>query len=337
MRELRIRNKWLSAFTAVCAASMVALSSGGTAVAADESPLRLVLPFPPGGSTDIASRIIQPKLGEILGRTVIVENRPGAASQIATQHVARSRPDGDTLLISFDNHSINPIIKKDLPYDTFKDFRGITFALRFPLVVVASKKTPGDNLKEFIAAVKKDPQKYSYASTGAGSLNNLAPEDFKRRAGIETLLHVPYAGAGPAVQSLLGEISNVTFLSYAALKVHIAAGTVKPLAVTGETRLPELPNTPTVAESGFPGFEAYSWIGVFAPAKTPDDVAHRLTDAFQKALNDPGVKKQLTDLGFEVMATDGPTADKYAVQQYQRWAQFVKETGLKLAQPVPKS
>jgi len=326
----KFHNKWLSALGTVCAAGMVALSMGGTAAAADDHPLRLVLPFPPGGSTDIASRIIQPKLAEILGLTVIVDNRPGAASQVATQHVARSRPDGNTLLISFDNHSINPIIKKELPYDTFKDFRGITFALRFPLVIVASKKTPGDNLKEFIAAVKKDPQKYSYASTGLGSLNHLAPEDLKRRAGIESLLHVPYSGGGPAVQSLLSEISNVTFLSYAALKSHIAAGTLKALAVTGEKRLPELPNTPTVAESGFPGFEAYSWIGVFAPAGTPDDVANKLTDAFQKALNDPGVKKQLTDLGFEVMATDGPTVEKYAVQQYERWAQFVKETGLKL-------
>ncbi|NGM86128.1 tripartite tricarboxylate transporter substrate binding protein [Parapusillimonas sp. SGNA-6] len=324
------RNKWLSALGAACAASMVALSFGGTAAAADDSPLRLVLPFPPGGSTDIASRIIQPKLSEILGRTVIVENRPGAASQVATQHVARAKPDGDTLLISFDNHSINPIIKKELPYDTFKDFRGITFALRFPLVIVASKKTPGNDLKEFIAAVKKDPQKYSYASTGLGSLNHLAPEEFKRRAGIESLLHVPYAGGGAAVQSLLSEISNVTFLSYAALKSHIAAGNVKALAVTGEKRLPDLPNTPTVAESGFPGFQAYSWIGVFAPAATPDDVANKLTDAFQKALNDPGVKKQLTDLGFEVMATDGPTVDKYAVQQYERWKQFVEKTGLKL-------
>jgi tripartite-type tricarboxylate transporter receptor subunit TctC len=326
----KLGNKWLGALSAMFAASMVALSLGGTAAAADESPLRLVLPFPPGGSTDIASRIIQPKLAEILGRTVIVDNRPGAASQVATQHVARSRPDGNTLLISFDNHSINPIIKKELPYDTFKDFRGITFALRFPLVMVASKKTPGNDLKEFIAAVKKDPQKYSFASTGLGSLNHLAPEDLKRRAGIESLLHVPYSGGGPAVQSLLGEISNVTFLSYAALKTHIAAGTVKPLAVTGETRLPELPNVPTVAESGFPGFEAYSWIGVFAPAGTPDDVANTLTAAFRKALNDPGVKKQLTDLGFEVMATDGPTVDKYAVQQYERWAKFVKESGLKL-------
>lgn len=325
-----IRNKLLSVLGAACAASMVALSPGGAALAADDSPLRLVLPFPPGGSTDIASRIIQPKLADILGRTVIVDNRPGAASQVATQHVARSRPDGDTLLISFDNHSINPIIKKELPYDTFKDFRGITFALRFPLVMVASKKTPGNNLKEFIAAVKKDPQKYSFASTGLGSLNHLAPEDLKRRAGIDSLLHVPYSGGGPAVQSLLGEISNVTFLSYAALKSHIAAGTVKPLAVTGERRLPELPNTPTVAETGFPGFEAYSWIGVFAPAATPDKVANTLTDAFQKALNDPGVKKQLTDLGFEVMATDGATVDKYAVQQYERWTKFVKESGLKL-------
>ena len=324
------KRKFLSLLGSVCAVSVMTLGFAGNASAADDAPLRLVLPFPPGGSTDIASRIIQPKLAEILGRTVIVDNRPGAASQVATQHVARSRPDGDTLLISFDNHSINPVIKKELPYDTFKDFRGITFALRFPLVIAASKKTPGNNLKEFIAAVKKDPNKYSYASTGAGSLNHLAPEDLKRRAGIEGLLHVPYGGGGPAIQALLSEISNITFLSYAALKSHIAAGNLKALAITGETRLRDLPDTPTVAESGYPGFEAYSWIGVFAPAATPDDVANKLTEGFQKALNDPGVKKQLTDLGFEVMATDGPTVDKYAVQQYERWSKFVKDTGLSL-------
>jgi tripartite-type tricarboxylate transporter receptor subunit TctC len=311
------------------AACLLALFVSAAATASDAPPIRLVVPFPPGGSTDIASRIIQPKLAEILGRNVIVENKPGAASQIATQYVARAKPDGDTLLVGFDTHAINPIIKPDLPYDTFKDFRGITFALRFPLVIGASKETPGNNLKEFIAAVKKDPNKYSYASTGAGSLNHLAAEDLKRQADI-SLLHVPFGGGGPAVQAILGNVSNITFLSYAALKSQIIAGNIKPLAVTGAKRLPDLPNVPTVEESGYPGFEAYSWIGIFAPAQTPDKIADTLTNAFQKALNDKEVKQKLTALGFEVMATDGPAVDKYTLEQYKRWDKFVKETGLSL-------
>nr|WP_245153542.1 tripartite tricarboxylate transporter substrate binding protein [Allopusillimonas ginsengisoli] len=308
---------------------LLSLSVLSAASAADQAPIKLVVPFPPGGSTDIASRIIQPKLAEILDRNVIVENKPGAATQIASQYVATSRPDGNTLLVSFDSHSINPIIRP-LPYDTFKDFRGITFALRFPLVIGASKETPANNLKEFIAAAKKDPDKYTYASTGAGSLNHLAAEDLKRQAGIN-VLHVPFGGGGPVIQALLGNVSNITFLSYAALSSHIASGNIKALAVTGTNRLPDLPDVPTVQESGYPEFEAYSWIGIFAPAATPTDIADRLTSAFQEALNDSDVKNRLTKLGFEVMATDGPAVDKYAVEQYQRWDKFVKETGLSLS------
>lgn len=314
--------------TKIGATCLLALSMTGIA-SADTAPIRLVVPFPPGGSTDIASRIIQPKLAELLDRNVIVENKPGAASQIASQYVARAKPDGNTLLVSFDTHAINPIVKSDLPYDTFKDFRGIAFALRFPLVIGASEATPGKNLKEFLAIAKNQPEKFSYGSTGAGSLNHLAAEDLKRQAKVE-ILHVPFGGGGPAVQAVLGNVVNFTMLSYAAMKTHIAAGKIKPLAVTGTTRLPDLPNTPTVQESGFPGYEAYSWIGIFAPAATPDDVANTLTTAFQKALNDSEVKGKLTALGFDVVGTDGPSVDKYTVEQYKRWDKFVKETGLSL-------
>lgn len=312
------------------AAGLLALAAG-IANAADEPPIRFVVPFPPGGSTDIAARIIQPKVAEILNRTVIVDNRPGANTQIASQYVARSAPDGNTLLLSFDSHSINPIIKPDLPYDTFKDFKGIAFALRFPLVIGAAQSTPGDTLKEFLAAAKARPDTYSYASAGVGSLSQLAAEDLKRQAGVD-ILHVPYSGGGPMVQALLSGSSHITFLSYAALKSNIEAGKIKPLAITGTKRLRDLPNVPTVEESGYPGFEAYSWQGIWAPAGTPDAVAEKLSKAFIEALNDPDVKNRLTDIGFEVIATDGKSAEEYAVQQYERWSKFVKETGLKLAE-----
>jgi tripartite-type tricarboxylate transporter receptor subunit TctC len=299
------------------------------ALAQSDKPLTLVVPFPPGGSTDITARTIQPKLAERIGRPVVVENRPGAASQIATQHVAKAAPDGNTLLISFDNHSINPIVKPKLPYDTFKDFVGVSLLVRFPLVIAANPSVQGNNLSEFIAAAKKRPGYYSYASTGIGSLNQLAMEDLKRKAGI-FVLHVPYGGGGPAIAAVVGNTASMTLLSYAALKGQIQADKLKPLAVTGAQRLPELPKTPTVAESGYPGFEAYSWIGVFAPADTPAATVKKLTADFQAVLSDPEIKTKLTQGGFDVQASDGPTLDKYAKSEFDRWQQFVKTTKLNL-------
>ena len=280
---------------------MAVLALSSAAIAQSEKPLTLVVPFPPGGSTDITARTIQSKLAERIGRPVVIENRPGAASQIATQHVARSAPDGNTLLISFDNHSINPIVKPNLPYDTFKDFVGVSLLVRFPLVIAANPSVPGNNLAEFIAAAKKRPGFYSYASTGIGSLNHLAMEDIKRKAGI-FVLHVPYGGGGPAITAVVGNTASLTLLSYAALRGQIQADKLKALAVTGAQRLPELPNTPTVAESGYPGFEAYSWIGAFAPANTPAAVVKKLTADFQAVLNDPEIKSKLTQGGFDVQA-----------------------------------
>ena len=308
---------------------LVAISMSGPALSQSDKPLTLVVPFPPGGSTDITARIIQTKLAERIGRPVIIENRPGAASQIATQHVARSAPDGNTLLISFDNHSINPIVKPKLPYDTFKDFVGVSLLVRFPLVIAANPSVTGNNLAEFIAAAKKSPGFYSYASTGVGSLNQLAMEDIKRKAGI-FVLHVPYGGGGPAIAAVVGNTASMTLLSYAALKGQIQADKLKPLAVTGAQRLPELPKTPTVAESGYPGFEVYSWIGAFAPAETPAATVKKLTADFQAVLSDPEIKSKLSQGGFDVQASDGPTLDKYAKREFERWQQFVKTTQLNL-------
>lgn len=296
---------------------------------AQSDVLKLVVTFPPGGSTDITARIVQPKLQERVGRPVVVENKPGAASQVGTDFVAKAKPDGNTLLVCFDTHAINPIAKKSLPYDTFKDFVGVSLAVRFPLVIGAHPSAPGKDLKEFLAAAKQQPGKFSYASTGLGSMNHLVAEDLKRQGGTD-LLHVPFGGGGPAVAAVLGNTTTLTLLSYAALKSNIAAGKIKALAVTGSKRLADLPDVPTVAESGFPGFEAYSWIGIFAPAATPPTTVKKLTEDFQFALNSPEVKGKLTDAGFEVVASDGPALDRYAREQYQRWKEFVEKTQLKM-------
>ena len=301
----------------------------GSVFAQSDNITRLVVPFPPGGSTDIASRTLQPRLAELLGHPVVIDNRPGAASQIATQYVARAAPDGRTLLVCFDNHAINPIAKPKLPYDTFKDFAGVTLALRFPLVIWASASVSATDLRGFIETARKQPAKFSYASTGVGSMNQLVMEDIKRKAGI-FVLHIPYGGGGPAIQAVLGDVSQITLLSYAATKGQIAAGKMKPLAVTGAKRLPDLPDVPTVAESGFAGFEAYSWIGVFAPAATPAATVTQLTRDFQATLNTPDINRKLTQLGFEVMATDGPGVERYTRQEFERWGDFVRTTKLKL-------
>lgn len=306
-----------------------ALGLSPAARADSDTPLKLVITFPPGGSTDIAARILQPRLSEKLGRPVVIENRPGAASQVATQYVAKSAPDGNTLLVSFDTHAINPIAKPRLPYDTFKDFTGVSLALRFPLVIAASASVPARDLRGFIEAARKAPGKFSYASTGLGSMNHLVMEDLKRRAGI-FVLHVPFGGGGPAVQAVLGDVTSLTLLSYAALRSQIAAGKLKALAVTGARRLPELPEVPTVAESGYPGFEAYSWIGIFAPSGTAAATVRQLTDAFQATLNSPDIHQKLSQAGFEVMATDGPALDRHLKDEYERWGLFVRQTHLKL-------
>lgn len=306
-----------------------ALGLPSVARADSDTPLKLVITFPPGGSTDIAARILQPRLSEKLGRPVVIENRPGAASQVATQYVAKSAPDGNTLLVSFDTHAINPIAKPRLPYDTFKDFTGVSLALRFPLVIAAAASVPARDLRGFIEAARKAPGKFSYASTGLGSMNHLVMEDLKRRAGI-FVLHVPFGGGGPAVQTVLGDVTSLTLLSYAALRSQIAAGKLKALAVTGARRLPELPEVPTVAESGYPGFEAYSWIGIFAPSGTAAATVRQLTEAFQATLNSPDIHQKLSQAGFEVMATDGPALDRHLKDEYERWGLFVRQTHLKL-------
>ena len=299
------------------------------ALAQGQTPLRLVVTFPPGGSTDITARTIQPRLAELAHRTVIVDNKPGAASQIGTQFVANAAPDGSTLLVCFDTHAINPIVKPNLPYDTFKDFAGVSLAVRFPLVIAASTRVPAANLREFVEAARKEPTRFSFASTGVGSMNHLVMEEIKRRAGID-VLHVPHGGGGPAVQAVISDQASLTLLSYAALKGQIAGGKAKPLAVTGTTRLPDLPDVPTVAESGFPGFEAYSWIGIFAPAATPGPTLQRLTEEFQAALHTAEVSQKLNQAGFEVVASDGPALDRYAREQHDRWSRFVKDSGIKL-------
>ena len=252
-----------------CAVAAIGGLGMAADAAAEERPLILVVPYPPGGSTDILARILQPRLSQELGgRAVVVENRPGAASQIATAFVARAEPDGNTLLVSFDNHGINPAVKPKLPYDTFKDFVAITQTVRFPLVLGANPSVPGDNLKDFLAAAARQPaNRYNYASTGVGSLNHLAP---KAQAPVKVeLLHVPYGGGGPAIQAVVGGQANMTWLSFAALRGQNSGGQDQAAGGRRRKKAGRPAQRPYRGESGFPGFVAYSWSGMFAPRARP--------------------------------------------------------------------
>lgn len=311
--------------------ALLASCAFATSVQAQSFPARpvtLVVPFAPGGGSDIVARTLQPKLSERLGQAVQVDNKPGASGVIATQAVAKAAPDGHTLFLSWDTHAINPVVMKDLPYDTFKDFVPVTLLARLPLVMGAWGALPANNLQEFIALAKRQPGKMNYASVGSGSSNRLHSENLHRLAGIE-LAHVPYKGGGPSIQAMLtGEVAY-SFLSYASMRGHIASGKLKALAVTGDKRIPDIPNVPTMIESGFPGFEAYGWIGIFAPAGTPDAAVARLHRDFVAALADAEVGKRLVAAGVESIGSTPQELDAWVRKDHEKWVRFVRETKLK--------
>lgn len=316
----------LQSILAGCVLAVPALPALAQATFPSKS-VTLLVPFAPGGGSDIVARTIQPKLAERLGQAVLVDNKPGASGIIATNVVAKAPPDGHTLFLSWDTHSINPVVTKDLPYDTFKDFVPVTLLARLPLVMGAWGDLPANSLAEFIALAKRQPGTLNYASVGSGSSNRLHSENLHHRAGIN-LVHVPYKGGGPSIQAMLtGEVAY-SFLSYASMKGHIQAGKLKALAVTGAKRLGELPNVPTMIESGFPGFEAYGWIGIFAPAGTPPAVVARLHRDFTAVLADPDVVRKLESAGVEVVGSTPQELDRFARSEYEKWAKFAKESKL---------
>lgn len=290
-------------------------------------PVTLVVPFAPGGGSDIVARTVQPKLAERLGQSVLVENKPGASGVIATNFVAKAPADGHTLFLSWDTHAINVVAMKDLPYDTFKDFVPVTLLARLPLVMGAWGSLPANNVAEFIALARQQPGKLNYASVGSGSSNRLHSENLHRIAGIQ-VAHIPYKGGGPSIQAMLtGEVAY-SFLSYASMRGQIQAGKLKALAVTGDKRIPDLPNVPTMIESGFPGFEAYGWIGIFAPTGTPAATVARLHKDFVAALADAEVRKRLAVAGVEPIGSTPQELDQWVKKDYDKWVKFVAETKL---------
>jgi tripartite-type tricarboxylate transporter receptor subunit TctC len=289
-----------------------------------EKPVTIIVPFPPGGSTDMVARAIAPKLQASLGQPFVIDNRAGATGAIGATAVKNAAPDGYTFLVaSIGVYAINPFIQKKLQYDPVKDLDPITVAVRAPNVLVANPNFPANSVPELIALLKKTPGKITFASSGAGSSDHLTAALFWQKTGTDGI-HVPYKGGAPAITDLLAGHADVSFQNINAVISHIKAGKLKVLAVTGDKRSPLLPNVPTLTEAGVTGADVFSWQAIAGPKGMPADVKQKLHAAIVAALNDPENRKRMEDIGFEIVANTPEQMAQFQAQELERWKQVIQ-------------
>ena len=292
-------------------------------------PIRMVVPFAPGGGTDIAARVLAEGLTQSLGQTVVVENRGGAGSTIGTDIAAKATPDGYTILLGNISLAFNPGLYKNLPYDTLRDLATVSLVVDQPNIMVVHPSMPAQSLKEFIALARAAPGKYTYGSAGTGSGTHLATELLMMSLELK-LVHVPYKGTGPAMTALLGNEIAVFMSTYASALPHVKAGRLRTFGVTSAKRAPSLPDAPTIAEAGVPGFEYSTWYGLLVPARTPRAIIERLHKATVTVLESPDVQKRLLGQGMDpIPSTPGEFAAKLKSETV-KWTRVVKATGAKV-------
>lgn len=311
-------------------AAFALLAFGSAQAAYPEKPVRLILPFPAGGATDFMARTLAQKLGERLGQPVVVDNRAGAGGSVAAEAVATSAPDGYTLFFAtMGTLSINPSLYPKLRYDPMKDFAPIAITHATANILVVHPQVAAKNVKELIALAKAKPNDLTFGSAGNGSSSHLAGEYFKSLAGIE-MTHVPYKGTSPALVDLL---SGRLAMMFDTIQVHvenIAAGKVRALGVTSAARTPALPDVPTIAESGLPGYDVSIWLGVLAPAATPKDIVTRLNAEMVKVMTEPEMKKQMLGAGIEARSSTPEEFTATIKADTVKWGRIVKQAGARL-------
>jgi tripartite-type tricarboxylate transporter receptor subunit TctC len=292
--------------------------------------ITIVVPFPPGGSTDAMARLLQSGLQDRLGTTVIIENKAGAVGSIGAAQVARSTPDGTSLLLTFDSHAVIPALVERPPVDVEKELLPVLLVGTAPYVIATNAERPYKTFADVIAAAKKAPGKISYASVGVGTIGHLAMTQLGKLAGAD-ITHVPYKGGGPAINDILGGHVDLIAGSAALITPQLSGGKLRPLLQTGKARLAALKDVPTAIESGFSGFEAVAWWGVFVPKGTPQAVITRTADAFVATLKEEAITKRLQDTQQIVLALDGP--EKFGTffdSQVKYWAKVVKDNGIQV-------
>ncbi len=294
-------------------------------------PVRIIVPFAAGGTTDIFARLIGEKLSQSLGQQFVIENRGGAGGNIGADAVAKAEPDGYTLVMgTVGTHAINASLYAKMPYDPLTDFAPVAYAAGVPnLMVVNPKNVKATSVQEFIAEAKASQRKFNMASSGNGSSIHLSGELFKQITGVE-MPHVPYRGSGPAINDLIGGQVDVMFDNLPSSIEHAKAGSLRALAVTSAQRSPALPDIPTLAESGLPGFEATSWFALFAPKGTPSEITAKLSQEVRKALDTPELRKRFADLGGEIKPMSPEELMAYVRSEHEKWAKVVKAAGVKL-------
>lgn len=323
--------KIFSAAAIVSAAclSLTAVQPAHAQAFSSQNNITLLIPYPPGGSADLVARPLAAELQSRLGKTVIVDYKPGAGGTIATAQLARAKPDGNTLIMVLAAHAINHSLYRSLPYNTKTDFAPVSLVATLPLIVAAPLSTPANTIPELIKYAKANPGKLTFASAGSGNTSHLAAEMFKTTTGID-MLHVPYKGSGPAVVGLLGGEVSLMFDSISTSLPHVLSGKLKALAVTGEKRSPLVPNVPTVAESGVPDFIVNGWYGILAPAKTPPEVVNTLSRAIAESVKQPKLQQQMSTHGYSLV---GSTPQEFATHidsEISRWAKIVASSGAKV-------
>ncbi|MGM9486545.1 Bug family tripartite tricarboxylate transporter substrate binding protein [Ideonella sp. YS5] len=316
-----------------CALAALALSLAASlpmASYADDRPLEWVVGYAAGGGSDIVARTVAEQMARTLARPIVVNNKPGAATNIAAEYVAKSRDLGHVMLTAdFATLAANPSLFAKLPYDAERDFVPVGLLARFPLILVVPEKSPVKNWKEFVAWAKASPEGVNYASPGLGSPHHLATELLRERTGLK-LTHVPYRGAAPAVQDLIGGQVPFGLIDSASVQQHLTSGKLRALGVASARRPATFPDIPTLAEQGLPGFEAYAWQGLVVPAGTPPAQVAPLAQALQAALNSTPVKARFQTLSLEALPGTPQQMAAYAKAERERWGQLIKDNGIRL-------
>jgi tripartite-type tricarboxylate transporter receptor subunit TctC len=291
-------------------------------------PVRFIVPYPPGGGTDVIARIVQSRLGEMLGQSVVIENRGGAGGAVGTAEAAKAAPDGYTFLFTLSSHTINPQLYK-LGYDTERDFAPVTLIVSVPQLIAAYTGSPIHSMQDFVASAKDHPGKLHYGSVGNGTPSHIAGELLKLKTGID-IIHVPYKGGGPAVADTLGGQIWVVMATMPAAISHVRAGKLRGLAVTTLKRNPGAPDIPTVAEAlKIPDYEVDSWYALFAPAKTPPAIIARMQKAIARTIQLPDVKQKLLEQGGDTVGSTPEELDRVVKRELRKWAEVVRDAKLK--------